>query len=149
MVSEKLNEVKKKKGLTNQRIAELSGVPLSSVTRILNGETKDPSIEAVQKISAALNLKLDNLYSDDVIEADNGAKYVSEYMFNLMLAEKNREIEKTCSEKRALFIVVIALIAVLVGMILLDALNGRVGWIRYTETAAKFVNELSTLLLTR
>lgn len=139
MISEKLNEAKKKKGLTNQKITELSGVPLSSVTRILNGETKDPAIDAVQKIATVLDVSLDNLYSDDILESESGTKYISERTFNLMLSEKNREIESARKEKRTLFTAMMILVGVLIVMILLDALNGRVGWIRYGETAREMI----------
>lgn len=147
MVSEKLNETKKKKGLTNQTIAELSGVPLSTVTRIMSGETRDPAIDAVKKISVVLDLSLDSLYSDDIVEAANGTKYISLQMFNLMLAEKNNEIAKAHAEKRVLFLCLLACFAVIFGFLLFDALNGRVGWIRYDETAAKFAKEITTFLL--
>lgn len=138
MVSEKLNELRKKKGLTNQQIADVCNLPLSTVTKVMSGETKDPTLTTLKAIADALDVTLDYLFIEEV-ESD-ASKQMSAETFNIMLREKNREIEKAHSEKRALFYLVTALIAVLVGMILLDALNGRVGWIRYGETVREMIN---------
>ena len=145
MVSEKLNELRKKKGLTNQQIADICNLPLSTVTKVMSGETKDPTLTTLKAIADALDVTLDYLFIEEV-ESD-ASKQMSAETFNIMLREKNHEIAKAHSEKRALFTLVVALIAVLVGMILLDALNGRVGWIRYAETAEKLVNGVGTLFL--
>lgn len=147
MVSDKLNELRKKKGLTNQQIADMCNLSLSTVTKVMSGETKDPTLTTLKAITDVLGVTLDYLYIEEV--ESNNTKQVSAETFNLMLREKNHEIEKAHSEKRALFIVIIALIAVLVGMILLDALNGRVGWIRYTETAEQFASSLTQALFLR
>lgn len=41
-------------GMTNQQLADLSGVAVPSVDRILNGKTKDPMLSTVQHITKAL-----------------------------------------------------------------------------------------------
>lgn len=145
MVSEKLNELRKQKGLTNQQIADICNLPLSTVTKVMSGETKDPTLTTLKAITDALDVTLDYLFIKEV-ESD-ASKQMSAETFNIMLREKNHEIAKAHSEKRALFTLVVALIVVLVGMILLDALNGRVGWIRYAETAEKLVNGVGMLLI--
>mgnify|MGYP002522110399 CR=1 FL=1 len=145
MVSEKLNELRKKKGLTNQQIADTCNLPLSTVTKVMSGETKDPTLTTLKAIADALGVTLDYLFIEEV-ESD-ASKQMSAETFNIMLREKNHEIAKAHSEKRALFYLVIALIAVLVGMILLDALNGRVGWIRYGETAREMIKGATQFFL--
>lgn len=142
-VVQKLNDEKNKLKLTNVQIANASDVPLSTVTKILNGETKDPSANALRSIAKTLGLTLDELYDDNTQSDDSASK-----IFRIILEEKNRELAKEQKYVRALFTVVMALVGVLVGMILLDALNGRVGWIRYEDMAEKFANEIATLFLT-
>ena len=41
-------------GMTNQQLAELSGVAVPSIERILSGKTKDPMLSTVQHITKAL-----------------------------------------------------------------------------------------------
>lgn len=41
-------------GMTNQQLADLSGVAVPSVDRILSGKTKDPMLSTVQHITKAL-----------------------------------------------------------------------------------------------
>lgn len=141
-IAEKLNEEKNRLKLTNAQIAKASDIPLSTVTRILNGETKDPSVNVLRSVAETFGLTLDKLYGDN--ERNNE---ITSKIFRIILEEKNRELEREQKYLHVLFTVVIALIAVLVGMILLDALNGRVGWIRYTGTAEKVANGIGTLLI--
>ena len=39
---EDLKQMKKQAGLTNQEIADLSGIPVSTVNKIFSGATKNP-----------------------------------------------------------------------------------------------------------
>ena len=45
MLHHKLTDLKEKRGLTNQQISNKSGVPLSTVTRVFNGQTDNPNTE--------------------------------------------------------------------------------------------------------
>lgn len=59
--------------LTNKQIADLKGLSESTVSRILRGETKDPSFEAVAAICDVLNVSLDTLVGkglEDVVIAE-------------------------------------------------------------------------------
>ena len=47
--------------LTNKKIADLKGLSESTVSRILRGETKDPSFDAVAQICDVLNYSMDSL----------------------------------------------------------------------------------------
>ena len=61
MISAKLRELKERKGLTNHEISELSGVPESSLARILSGQTDNPSYQSVADIVRALDGSMDEL----------------------------------------------------------------------------------------
>ena len=43
MISAQLKELKDKRKLTNQQLADLSGVPLGTINRILSGQTDNPA----------------------------------------------------------------------------------------------------------
>ena len=62
---EKINEYKKKNGLTNEDIARLSGVPKPTIDKITSGATKSPNLETVRSIARALGLTLDDFSDSD------------------------------------------------------------------------------------
>jgi transcriptional regulator with XRE-family HTH domain len=57
---EKINELKKKKGLTSEQLSNGSGVPLGTLNKILNGTTKDPKLETLKALARVLGCKLDD-----------------------------------------------------------------------------------------
>lgn len=61
----KLNLLKEKHGLSNQKIADLSGVPIGTVSGIMSGQTSQPGFEAVSAIvTKAFGESLDEFYSE-------------------------------------------------------------------------------------
>lgn len=148
MISDRLNEERKRRGLTNQQLAELSGVPLSTITRVLNGETKDPTITTLNAITAALGITLDDIFHE-VSNNEHGADLVSRQMFNVMLSEKNAQIARLQNEKKVLFIILMCCFVLVFAFTLVDAINGRVGWIRYGEWSKGFISGLKQALFAR
>lgn len=61
MLNKYLKELKETSGMTMQQIADKSNVPISTVERILNGKTEQPSFQAVRDIVTALNGSIDVL----------------------------------------------------------------------------------------
>lgn len=61
MILAKLKELKAAKGLTNQQIADLSGVPLSTVTRVFNGQTDNPNIQTLEDIVQGMGVTLEDI----------------------------------------------------------------------------------------
>ena len=55
MYSEKLKEKKKEMGWTTEELADRSGVPIGTINKILNGETKSPRYDTMQAIEAAFS----------------------------------------------------------------------------------------------
>ena len=62
---EKINDFKKQVGITNETLAELSGVPKSTIDKITSGTTSDPRLETIKSIMRALGKTLKDL--DDPI----------------------------------------------------------------------------------
>lgn len=56
-----IDDLRKTSKLTHQQIAELSGVPVGTVSRILSGQTKDPGFASMAAIVTAMGGSLDEL----------------------------------------------------------------------------------------
>lgn len=56
-----IKEVKRQKGLTNEDLSKLSGVPVGTLNKILSGHTPDPQFETVKAICRALGISLSAL----------------------------------------------------------------------------------------
>ena len=54
MTIEEMRQRKRELGYTYAQLAEISGVPLGTVQRVLTGQTKSPRYETVGKLTAAL-----------------------------------------------------------------------------------------------
>ena len=57
---EKIEEYKRKLGLTSAELAAKSGVPKGTLDKILSGATKDPKLETLKAIARVLGLTLDD-----------------------------------------------------------------------------------------
>ncbi len=53
-----LEDVRRKKGITQEKLSQKSGVPRPEVSKILNGEVKRVSVERLFKIASALDMEL-------------------------------------------------------------------------------------------
>ena len=75
MVSDKITELKKKKGFTNVKLSELSGVPLGTVSKIVSGQTKDPQIGALVAIANALDCSIEDLVDETPTDNNETSGY--------------------------------------------------------------------------
>lgn len=136
----KLKELKDKRGLTNQDIAELSRVPLSTVNRILSGQTDNPYFENVADIVIALNGSLDELVGirspDDTPVPTMTERAIAGYQ--LLLDEKDKRIHtlgdavrNLRKEKTRILIFMGIFFSLIVFVLLFDLLNGHFGYIRF------------------
>ena len=65
-MSVKLAAAKSRLGLTSAQLARRSGVPLSTVNKILSGHTRQPSPQALDRLCRALGVSLGWLMEDDI-----------------------------------------------------------------------------------
>lgn len=77
-VADKITELKKQKGLTNAKLAELSGVPLGTVSKIASGQTKNPQIVAITAIANALGCSVETFLEEDEPNEQRGDYYLSD-----------------------------------------------------------------------
>lgn len=154
----KLRELKKEKGLTNEDIAELADVPENTVARIMSGGTQNPQFETVVRIAIALGGSVDQILGlapetpeplptrvenvvsnyadllkskDDLLtEKEKRIEAQQERIAHLQDAIANLRREKT----RILFFIggftLIVLLA-FVTILMVDVTNGNFGYFRY------------------
>ena len=88
MLHERLTEFKRLSGKSTRQISEDTGIPESTLKRILSGDTPDPYVSTVGKIAKCLGVSM------DVLLADTNAVISSQG-----LAEANKEAEKAKAER--------------------------------------------------
>ncbi len=125
MVIENLNELKRQRGLTNQQIADLSGVPLSTITRVFSGQTESPGFQTISDIVTALGGSLDEV--GGLTEKREGDVTVSEKLIEVYESLIRRNERKI----RVLFICLCVMVGVLLGIVVFDILSGNIGYIQY------------------
>lgn len=69
---DKIEEYKRKLGLTTAELAEKSGVPKGTLDKILSGVTKDPKLETLKAIARVLGLSLDDFDDSNTFINENG-----------------------------------------------------------------------------
>ncbi len=58
-MKERIKDLKNQQNLTNSQLAELSGIPVGTLNKMLGSETKDPQISTIIKIAKALGVSAD------------------------------------------------------------------------------------------
>ena len=61
MISENIKEYRKKKGLSQDRLAKLADVTHTTLVKLESGANDNPTIKTLKKIADALKLSLDEL----------------------------------------------------------------------------------------
>lgn len=64
MLSENVKRFRKKRGLSQDKLAKLSDVTLTTLVKIESGANKNPTIKTLKKIADALEVSLDQLMED-------------------------------------------------------------------------------------
>lgn len=136
-----INKKKEELNISNQTIADASGVPKSTVDRILRKDTENPSAQNVLDIAAAVGYRIGGDIEKPPFPADE--KLVEYIMLlnedritrmraghNQVLAEKDRTIETYEKYIHGLIIAVILLVSIIVLTLVLDVLHPDIGWIR-------------------
>lgn len=122
MIRAQLKEMKEKKGLTNKQLAELSGVSLPTVNRIMSGQTDVPNYQTVCDLVMAMGGSLDELAGIPraATQAENA---LPSEMYIAVIKDKDRWIKR-------LFFISCALVVVLLGILLFDYTHPMMGFIQ-------------------
>ena len=121
MLSDQLRTLKDKSHVTAQQLADRSGVPLSTINRILSGETANPSFQTVADIVLALNGSLDSLVGIPAADDSSSSRII-------------QHLISSCETKdrwlRRMFWFSVILVAVVIAFTIFDCLIGSIGYIR-------------------
>lgn len=156
MLFEYLKALKTKKNLTAQYISEKSGISVSNISRIFNGENDNPSWNTIVPIFKAMGGSLDiaaGIQNQDLADANSLVialqqrnvdlkETITEQKENIVFYKDRLSSEREAlaverAENRTLRRVIIALVMALVVFaafsiyIVADAFNGSWGIIRY------------------
>lgn len=133
-ICDRLNAVKQKSGLTLTAWAERSGVPVSTISRILSGCTENPGLQTVVDLVAAAEVPLSDVLPD-LLPPPEAAPAAQPS--DALLAEKDariagleRQVAFRSRWMRLLAIICTTLVAVLAFLLIYDALSPHVGWFR-------------------
>ena len=156
----KIREAKEAQDLTNEDIAELTGMNETTVSRVISGSGKRPSFDTLVTMAAALHISVDKILYALLPDAEITPKVetVAENFANLikvkddLIAEKEAQIldkdeiidkmhadlvtNRTQRRKLAtvLFvqsIVITSLLALLVAYVIADVSHGHFGFFRF------------------
>ena len=135
MLYKALRELKEEKNLSTNQIAARSGIPASTISRILSGQTDSPNILTIAAIVNAMEGSLDEL-----VGIKEPVPHNAEELRELREDNKSLQAElKLCKGeiKRArkwifgLAVIVISLALLFATLLVVDALIGTIGYIRY------------------
>ena len=102
---EKLKDEKLRRGMTNQQLSDVSGVPIATTSRIIAGAVTNPGIFHVAALCAAMNISIDALM--EIPQPDSSAAELDalrqelEYKTEL-LAEKEAAVGRLLDRSRIL-----------------------------------------------
>lgn len=117
MLKDDLNELKDKRHMTLQDIADKSGVPLSTVKKIFNGNTRDPGYLSLKPILDVLQEDKIETKSNDTID-----------LYERMIKHKNKWI-------KFLTILSVSFAAIFIALLIYDLCDLSVGFFRtHAET---------------
>ena len=113
-------EEKDHKRLTNQSVADASGISLNAVSQYLRGETKNASVYTVGPICKAIGVSMDDYFgiARDDESTDERQQMKMEYM------------EKTLrTYTRLVYLLGVIVLMAMIALIL-DLANPNIGWFR-------------------
>lgn len=126
-VSNELTQLKKLRQMTAQEIADKSGVPLSTVSRVLSGTTDNPSFVTIRDIVKAMGGSLDAI-AGIVVEPDKAA--AEEMTESKELLRKSLEEKSKWLSRVTIYagVVTFLLVAVLIAILILDHMDPTRGF---------------------
>ncbi|AJA42495.1 putative Cro/Cl-type repressor (endogenous virus) [Clostridium phage phiCT453A] len=66
-----INKIRKEKGFTSKELSQKSKVPIGTLNKILNGQTKNPAYETILALANALNCPVDMFCKNDEFKLKN------------------------------------------------------------------------------
>lgn len=136
----KIKAITDERKITNVELAKLANIPLSTVTKILNGTTPNPTIANILPMCIALGISLDEISGLKTSDTPSVATPVATTLdsYAELLKEKDERIkelkeekEKMRKEKHRTAIGLVGIVAFVLLLLTVDLLNGHFGYFRY------------------
>lgn len=131
---ERINEIRKKHGLSIQQLADMCKISASTVSRTIAGKT-EPTDYTIIAMEDALGIT-DKPVGDAIMERVASDPILERYLnmqemriirlrahYNMLLAEKNRWI-------RRLFLLCIGFVVIIIVILAMDMMQSDIGWMR-------------------
>jgi transcriptional regulator with XRE-family HTH domain len=61
MIAENIKKIRKKKGISQDKLSKLADVTLTTLTKIESGINTNPTVNTIQKIAKALDIGVEDL----------------------------------------------------------------------------------------
>lgn len=144
-----INEARKTQGMTIRELSDASGVPLATVQRILSHTAKNPSHQAIGSLQAALGLTQPEEEPPKLPDAEGDKDEQLIALYRYQLERQRRDYETSLKDqareyrlrearfRRRCFrqeIIIGVLVAFIIAVLLYDAFNGSIGFIRYMQS---------------
>lgn len=137
---ERLKAIKEEKKLTNVDIANISNIPLATITRIFNGQTPNPTFETFSHIAIAMGASLDEIAGIKQPEArpidapiqttlDSYAELLKEKDDRIKELKSEKEYER--KQKHKMIIALFCVVGFVLLILTVDILNGNFGYFRH------------------
>lgn len=123
MKIDNLKKLKDESKLTTKQISDLSGIPESTISRIMSGQTDNPSFESISAIVKAMGGSLDSVFGIDTSSENPDLSSIIK-LYERIISEKNWYI-------KLLIIICCILIFVLIFVLIFDITNRNIGFVRY------------------
>ena len=145
MFREYLHTLKKAGNYTWQEIANVSGIPESTIRKIFSGETPDPRFDTVTKIIVSMGGNLDDAIDNKRKKDIEISSQISlKETYDMLLEEKDKRLEEKdkrleekdkhnaalTKDKKILAITVVSLIASFIIFLIFDLCVSSIGWIQ-------------------
>lgn len=136
---EQLKMIKEDKNLTNAEIANLSNIPLATITRVFNGQTPNPTFETISRIAIGMGVSLDELCGLKQPDAppipspiENTLNSYSELLQekDIRIRELKEEKERERKDRYRITSVLICVVCFLLILLAFDLVNGQMGYFR-------------------
>lgn len=126
MLKERLQAMKSASGLTLQQISDKSGVPLTTVSRIMQGTTENPGFDMVYKLVKAMGGTLDELDEERVrLEAPEALTQ----LYERGIAYRDRKIQHLGGIIFIMVFVMLVVLLAIIGILIYDMAHLDRGWI--------------------
>lgn len=96
-LGEKIRSLRRQQKITQERLAEMSGMTVNYLSKIERGSVSNISAEKLSKIAATLNVSMDELFNDNADNPSKTQNRPNQHILQVMLKKlPPEEAEKFC-----------------------------------------------------